>query len=235
MKRRTLIQTSVAVTLGAVTLHSPAQTQAKAVVPTEDLMRDHGILRRALLVCHHCASLLHAGNTKGVGHALHDTAVLFGKFGGEYHEKAIEERFVFPTVMNGGGSASRYPAVLILQHERSNEFLRYVQDVTKTGIIPGRLAGQLAAQLNEFDDMYRYHAAHEDTVVFPAWKAKLSDQAYAEMQQQFEEVEHKMNGEHGFEDALKTLERVESELGILNLAKQTMPSVCKRVGGAPDC
>ncbi|HEY2020952.1 hypothetical protein [Paraburkholderia sp.] len=84
-------------------------------------MSDHGILRRALLVCHHCASLLHAGKAQNIGRPLHDTAILFEKFGGDYHEKAIEETFVFPQVLKGDPATARYPAVLILQHERSRD------------------------------------------------------------------------------------------------------------------
>jgi phosphoglycolate phosphatase-like HAD superfamily hydrolase len=83
--------------------------------------------------------------------------------------------------------------------------------------------------------MYRFHAAHEDTVVFPAWKKELSAQAYDEMREHFVQVQQKMIGADGFEDALKKIEGIEHELGILNLAKQTMPTSCKRVDGTPAC
>jgi hypothetical protein len=98
-------------------------------------MRDHGIIRRALLVYRHCDSRLRANQAKGLAKPLSDTAALFHKFGGEYHEMAIEEKHVFPVVMKGKAPASRYPAILTLQHARSREFTSYLQDTTKSGIL----------------------------------------------------------------------------------------------------
>ncbi|MDB5770921.1 MAG: hypothetical protein JWM42_1295, partial [Burkholderia sp.] len=38
-----------------------------------------------------------------------------------------------------------------------------------------------------------------------AWKDELSDQAYAEMQQRFVEIERKIIGESGYNDALNKI------------------------------
>jgi hemerythrin-like domain-containing protein len=194
MKRRKLIQTGLIAILGVASLSDVAWAQAKPTEPNEELMNDHGILRRALLVCHHCASLLREGKVQNIGKPLHETAIVFQRFGGDYHEKAIEETFVFPEVLKGDPATARCPTVLIRQHERSREFLTYLQDITKSGIVPARNAGQLASQLEVFDKMYRFHAAYEDTVVFPAWKNQLSAQAYGEMRERFVQVQQKMIG-----------------------------------------
>ena len=216
-------------------LPATAQAAQTAPSPNEDLMRDHGILRRALLVCQHCASLLRAGKPQDLGEPLHDTALLFEKFGSEYHERAVEERLVFPAVEKAGAAVSRYPALLTLQHERSREFLKYLEDTTRSGKIPEANGGHLADQLDAFDNMYRFHAAHEDTVVFPAWKAMLADAQYGEMMQRFEEAEKQVMGHDGFDEALRNIVGIEKRLGILDLAKQTMPTTCHRMDGGPAC
>jgi hemerythrin-like domain-containing protein len=190
---------------GIVLVPAIAKAQAKQTVPVEDLMRDHGILRRALLVCRYCASRLRSNQTKALGKPLHDTAALFAKFGGDYHEKAVEEQLVFPTIMKGREPLSKYPAVLTLQHARSREFLSYLEGITKSGSIPRGDVQRIARQLDAFESMYHFHTAFEDTVLFPAWKDELSDQAYAEMQQRFVEIERKIIGESGYNDALNKI------------------------------
>jgi len=37
------------------------------------------------------------------------TAQLFRAFGKEYHEKKLEEDYIFPAVKKGGGEAASYP------------------------------------------------------------------------------------------------------------------------------
>jgi len=51
--------------------------------------------------------------------------------------------------------------------------------------------------------MYQHHTAIEDTIVFPAWKDALPGRQYQELSEQFEELEQKMFGHDGFEDAVK--------------------------------
>ena len=47
---------------------------------------------------------------------LHQTAWLFRTFGEDYHEKKLEETYIFPVVRKAGGPAAAYPDVLIAQH-----------------------------------------------------------------------------------------------------------------------
>ena len=62
------------------------------VTATEDLMREHGILRRALLVYRETATRL-SGNAPIPPEPLQKTAKLFRAFGEEYHEKKLEETY----------------------------------------------------------------------------------------------------------------------------------------------
>jgi hypothetical protein len=71
--------------------------------------------------------------------------------------------------------------------------------------------------------MYGPHTAREDTVLFPAWKAALGAKGYDEMGDQFENLEHKMLGEDGFEDALGRVSKIELAFGLAELTAVTAP------------
>jgi len=81
----------------------------------------------------------------------------------------------------------------------------------------------LARVLEGFVLMYQNHAAREDTIVFPAWKKNFTDKQLDEISDQFEDIEHKMFGKDGFEDAEKTIGGVEQAFGLADLAQFTPP------------
>jgi len=72
--------------------------------------------------------------------------------------------------------------------------------------------------------MYEVHAAHEDTVVFPAWKELMSEDEYDDLGDKFEDIEYEQFGEDGFGEALKQIAEVEAELGINDISKFTPPA-----------
>ena len=84
-------------------------------------MREHGILRRALLVYAETAPKLRSNKSSVVPEALQTTAKLFRAFGEDYHEKKLEETYIFPAVKQAGGSASALLDILIVQHNRGRE------------------------------------------------------------------------------------------------------------------
>jgi hypothetical protein len=64
--------------------------QGPEVTATEDLMREHGVLRRALLVYFEVVPKLRRDASSIPPDALPKTAKLFRAFGEEYHEKKLE-------------------------------------------------------------------------------------------------------------------------------------------------
>ncbi len=84
-------------------------------------------------------------------------------------------------------------------------------------------AEPLAKVFESFVLMYQNHAAREDTIVFPAWKKNFSDKQLDEISNQFEDIEHKMFGKDGFEDAEKRISGIEAGLGFSDLAQFTPP------------
>ena len=193
------------------------------VTATEDLMREHGILRRALLVYSATAMKLRGKPSEISPDALQKTAKLFRAFGEEYHEKKLEEAFIFPAVKKAGGEAASYPEILIAQHNRGREITDYIISVTQGAKLDPNNSEPLAKALETFVLMYRNHAAREDTIIFPAWKQTMTGTQLDEMNDKFEDIEHEQFGEDGFEDAVKQISGIESSLGLADIAQFTAP------------
>jgi len=76
------------------------EKEEEEVSPAEDLMREHGVLKRALLVYGECASRLESGKEFPPA-AVTGTANLIRKFIEDYHEK-LEEEYLFPRLRRAG-------------------------------------------------------------------------------------------------------------------------------------
>jgi hemerythrin-like domain-containing protein len=193
------------------------------VTATEDLMREHGVLRRALLVYQESAMKLRRAAVVPP-EPLQKTAKLFRAFGEEYHEKKLEEVYIFPAVKKAGGAAGAYADVLIAQHQRGREITDFIIAAAAGPKISTGNVEEFAAALESLVRMYEHHAAIEDTVVFPAWKQTLNSSQLDEMNDKFEEIEHEQFGEDGFENALKQMSEIEQSLGLSDLAQFTAPA-----------
>jgi hemerythrin-like domain-containing protein len=158
-------------------------------------MREHGVLRRALLVYTAAASKLHSNPASVSPDALQKNARLFRAFGEDYHEKKLEEAYIFPAVKNTESPATAYPDILITQHSREREITDYIPSVTQGAKLGAMNAEPLSRAMESLVLMYRHHAAREDTIVFPAWKKTLSEKGYDEMGEKFEEIEHQQFGD----------------------------------------
>ena len=228
LTRRSFIETT-GLAAGALLLASApmaslaAEGKEKQVGAVEDLMREHGVLRRALLVYQTCAQRLRTDPITVSTEALRKTATLFRKFGEDYHERKLEEAHIFPVVRKVQGIAAQYSDVLIAQHERGRQITDYILSTTHNEIVSTANVQPLAASLQAFVLMYEHHTAREDTIVFTAWKNALSEKALDEMGEQFEAIEHQQFGKDGFEDALKTIAGVEQTLSIEDISLFTAP------------
>jgi hemerythrin-like domain-containing protein len=223
----------VAGTMALPLLGEPVPQQAKEkasgekepeVTATEDLMREHGVIRRALLVYSEVVPKLRQNAGAVDAAALQQTAKLFRTFGEDYHERMLEEQHIFPLIRKQGAELKRYADILTAQHQRGREVTDYVLAVTSSGKISSAHAEPLAKVFETFVLMYQNHAAREDTIVFPAWKKNFTDKQLDEVGDQFEDIEHKMFGKDGFEDAEKKISSIEASLGFADLAQFTSPA-----------
>jgi hemerythrin-like domain-containing protein len=184
------------------------------VTPAEDLMQEHGVVERVLLVYDELARRLET-------RAKFDPALITGattivqRFIQDYHEKN-EEDFVFPA-LEAKQRQVELVSVLRLQHQRGREL---TAEIVRRAQGP-KLTPDLAVILRDFARMYRPHASFEDTLVFPAFRATLNDHAYRALGDQFEDREHERLGKNGFENAVRDIAKLEANLGIGDLAKFT--------------
>jgi len=198
----------------------PPKEEKKAVGAIEDLMREHGVLRRALLVYRQSAARLRAGAAIDPK-SIRQTAQLFRDFGENYHERMLEQAHIFPALRKSQSPAGALVVTLIAQHDRGREITDYIRTVTGKGAVGD--AEALARAFETFELMYESHAAREDTIVFPAWREGLSERQLHDMGQTFEDIEHRQFGSDGFADAVKQLAAIEEALGFADLAQFTAP------------
>jgi hemerythrin-like domain-containing protein len=198
--------------------HTTAGTEAKKaedteeVSATEDLMREHGVIRRVLVLYRESALRLRSkGNVPPA--ALRDAATLIRTFGEDYHERQLEEAHLFPALKKAGGPAAAEIDPLLAQHARGRELTEIVLAATQKPI-GAASAEPLARSLEAFARMYESHAAREDTIVFPAWKKTMSKSQLDDMGELFESIEHKTFGKDGFDDAVDKLASIERAFGF---------------------
>lgn len=193
------------------------QPQAEEITPLEDLMREHGVLRRVLLIYEDCIKRIEAAEPLPAK-ALGDAVTVIQTFIESYHEN-LEENYIFP-IFETKGQQLELINVLRLQHERGRGITAQIQKLLARQNLD-EVTQEIAALLQAFIHMYRPHAAREDTVLFPQLHELLSEKALDELGEKFEAIEHERFGEKGFEGIVQTVAAIEQELGIYELAQFT--------------
>jgi hemerythrin-like domain-containing protein len=192
------------------------------VTATEDLMREHGILRRALTIYREAADQLRTNPASVNLGALNRTAKLFRAFGEDYHERKLEEAYIFPALKKSGGKNAALSDVLLAQHQRGREVTDYILAATSAAQV-GSNAQVIADVLARFARMYEPHTAREDTEIFPAWKKTMNEKELDEIGDKFETIEHETFGKDGFDDALEQIQDIERTLNVSDPAMFTAP------------
>jgi hemerythrin-like domain-containing protein len=182
------------------------------VTANEDLMREHGLLRRVMIAYDEAS-----GRLRDVSPDLIvDAAAIVRTFVEDYHEK-LEEIFIFPRLMTAGVHQPLV-ATLRAQHQVGRQLTDAIRTLAQTKPLDDR---RLLDQIRAFNRMYRAHAAHEDTVVFPAFKKLLTAHEYDDLGDKFEDRERQMFGADGFEANLAKVAAIEHALGIADLTAFT--------------
>lgn len=193
---------------------------ADDVSAVEDLMREHGVIRRILVVYRESASRLRNNPANFPVDGLQSSAMLMRTFAEDYHEKKLEEAHIFPALTQRNLVVDTV-STLTAQHQRGRDVTDYILAVTQKTITRD-LAEPLARTLESFARMYEEHTAFEDTIVFPAWKKTLSAKELDAIGDRFEDIEHESFGKDGFDDAVEKIDAIEKKLGI-QLASLTPP------------
>ncbi len=189
------------------------------VAPAEDLMREHGVLKRVLLVYGEAIRRIEA-NQDLPPQPLADAANIIRTFIEDYHEK-LEEDHLFPRFRKAN-TLVELVDVLTQQHQAG----RRVTDITIRYANANSLRNpderrQLLVSMQQFIRMYEPHEAREDTVLFPALRKIITPNEYDALGEDFEDKEHQLFGQEGFEKMVDRVATIEKALGIYDLAQFT--------------
>ena len=197
--------------------HAKPGESEEDVTPAEDLMREHGVLRRVMYLYDEAALRLDGKGDVPLD-ALVGCAGIVRRVIEDYHEK-LEENFLFPRFEKAGKLAD-LTAILRQQHQVGRTLTDQIVALAKAPLADADRA-KLAALVRRFNHMYRPHAAREDTVLFPELRGLVGAKEYQELGEQFEDKETQMLGEHGFEHAVADVAKLEQAFGVGDLASLT--------------
>ncbi|HJL18538.1 MAG TPA: hemerythrin domain-containing protein [Sandaracinaceae bacterium LLY-WYZ-13_1] len=201
---------ALAVGCGAETSEAPPAAPARArggdvPAPTVDLMKEHGVLDRVLLVYDEAARRLRADEPVEPA-VVRGAAGVVRDFVQAVHE-AIEERHVFPLVRDAGRHRALVDT-LLRQHEAGRELTRWILDHAADG------DARLGEALTSFTRMYRPHAGREDTVLFVAFRELATPAQRTSVMEGIEALEQERMGEGGYERFIATIGELERRLSI---------------------
>jgi hemerythrin-like domain-containing protein len=195
------------------------ETEEEEISPVEDLMREHGVLDRVLLI--YDEALARLASRKELDPAvLTGSAGIVRRFIEDYHEK-LEERELFPRFEKAHLLVDLV-GVLKVQHQAGRDLTDRIRQLSTPATLKAAAERRkLGDALRWFIRMYRPHAAREDTVLFPAFRRVVSPNEYDALGEAFEKEEHRLFGEDGFEKVVAEVAALEGRLGIADLASFT--------------
>lgn len=192
--------------------------EGQKVSPPEDLMQEHDLLNRILLIYDHCRIALINKETFPI-QVIGNAADIVRKFVEDYHEKQ-EENYLFPRFKKAN-QLTDLVDILLQQHQAGRKLTDQIMQYSKSSSRTDSENQQLIQALTAFNTMYRPHKAREDTVLFPAFRKIVSKNEYDSLGEEFEENEHKKFGQDGFESTVNKIAVIEKSLGIYELSQFT--------------
>lgn len=195
-------------------------TPASKVPATEDLMQEHGILRRIMLVYDEIGRRLQQWQEFPL-QVLAEANHIIRQFMQDYHE--MNEQFHLFNRFATAGKLVELVAILYQQHLAGRKLIDKVKILSNEDNLRNPAARlKVAELLNTFNQVYRRHAAWEDTVVFPAFRSIISPKEFAALGETFTREENKQFGPDGYLKILRQVADLEKSLGIYNLEQFTL-------------
>ena len=188
------------------------------VTPPEDLMREHGVLDRVLLIYETVLRNFDANRDFDPA-ILTQSAEIVRDFIENYHEKSEEEQ-VFPRFRKAGKMIALVET-LLAQHQAGRRVTATILRLAPESRTESGDRLHLKVAMQSFIAMYRPHAAREDTDLFPKLHELVSEHEYDAMAEDFEKKEHQLFGEDGFEKMVDRVAKLEEAIGIHDLNQFT--------------
>lgn len=197
-----------------------ARAAEQGVAPPEDLMREHGVLNRILLLYEDELCRLSGCGRPFEAEPLHSAADIVRRFIEGYHEK-LEEEHLFPRFRKAHKLVELVDT-LETQHKAGRRLTETILALAVNGVErDDQRCDKLMMAMESFIRMYRPHEAREDTVLFPALRSIVTPHEFDAMGDLFEAREHQLFGQAGFEGVVAQVAELEKRLGIYNLAQFT--------------
>ncbi|MFI5001519.1 MAG: hemerythrin domain-containing protein [Reyranellales bacterium] len=224
MKRRWLIGAAGVVLAAPALADARRQTAARkksaepVVTATEDLMREHGVLERILLI--YDASIRRLAGGEDFDPAVFtQTAETMRDFIHDYHEKSEEEQ-VFPCFKTAGRMVELVE-VLLVQHAAGRQLTERILKAAPASSGNREQRTAMVEAMKASLTLYRPHIAREDTDIFPTLRSLVTPSEFDAMAEAFEKAESAKFGGDGFEKMAKRVEQLEKRIGIHDLSQFT--------------
>ena len=195
------------------------EDEEKEVSANEDLMREHGLLQRMMII--YDTAVMRVSNNEYFNPVfINQTAGIVRNFVEDYHEK-LEEEYLFPRLKKAN-KLTELVDVLLKQHRGGRDVTEEILALTQPGqdLKPDEKK-KVITLMQAFNRMYRPHEAREDTVLFPAFKSVVSKHEYDALGEEFETIEHQKFGGDGFDMMVDRVEEIERTIGIYDLNQFT--------------
>ncbi len=189
------------------------------ISPAEDLMREHGVLKRILLIYRDVIDRIDS-KREFPPDVVMSSARLIRSFVEDYHEK-LEEDYLFPRFRKANQMVDLVD-VLNTQHQRGRVLTDRTMRLASAAVLKdASRKAELRSALYAFVRMYEPHEAREDTVLFPAFRKIVSPKEYDALGDEFEKKENEIFHGDGFEKNVEAVAKLEKMLGIFDLAQFT--------------
>ncbi len=186
------------------------------VSPPEDLMREHGVLSRILLIYGEVGRRMREDQTLEAD-VLAGCTGLIRRFIEDYHEK-LEEEYLFPQFEKAGKYVD-----LVRDLKEQHRAGRVLTDLIREGAASKDKSQwePIGRNMYLFARMYRPHKAREDTVLFPATHSLFSREEFDKLGDRFEDREKDLFGEGGFERIVSEVAEMEKRLHLFEISRFT--------------
>ncbi len=224
--RRRILKVGLAFALGAPLKGVEGASQKRSLInpeegvtAPEDLMKEHGVLNRCLLIYEEAIRRLQS-REEVTPEVFRHTTTLIRQFVHGYHERN-EEKYIFP-VFERAKRMVDLVAVLKTQHRAGRRVTAEILRLSQPNLFRERENQEhLIVACQSFIRMYRPHEAREDTVLFPALRSILTPKQVESLGERMEEDERRLLGEEGFERTVNEVAKIEKQLGIYDLKQFT--------------
>lgn len=207
------------VLFGQAKSNKKEKEEEEEVSLSEDLMREHGVLKRVLLIYREVINRIDSKRDFPPDIVM-ASAKLIRSFVEDYHEK-LEQDYIFPRFRKANRLVDLVD-ILNDQHQKGRSLTdRTIQLADASALKDATQRANLRNSLYQFVRMYEPHEAREDTVLFPAFRKIVSKHEYDALGEEFEKKERQLFQGDGFEKNVDAVAGLEKRLGTYDLAQFT--------------